>query len=73
LSRTAKLYPRIFQRTREHLGARGTFWWIANLVEVIVSERRERALDETTGALQSEDARQRFARQVRIYKTRAGE
>ncbi|HEV7905331.1 MAG TPA: hypothetical protein VGO96_15935, partial [Pyrinomonadaceae bacterium] len=45
LSRTAKLYPRIFQRTREHLGARGTFWWIANLVEVIVSERRERALD----------------------------
>lgn len=73
LSRTAKLYPRIFQRTREHLGARGTFWWIANLVEVIVSERRERALDETAGALQTEDARQRFARQVRIYKTRTGE
>jgi lycopene cyclase CruA len=73
LSRTAKLYPRIFQRTREHLGARGTFWWIANLVEVIVSERRERALDETTGAEQTETAAQRFARQVRIYKRRAGE
>jgi lycopene cyclase CruA len=72
LSRTAKLYPRIFQRTREHLGARGTFWWIANLVEVIVSERRESALDETTAALQTEDARQRFARQIRIYKRRAG-
>jgi hypothetical protein len=72
LSRTAKLYPRIFQRTREHLGARGTFWWIANLVEVFVSERRERAIDETAGAEQTETAAQRFARQVRIYKTRVG-
>jgi lycopene cyclase CruA len=70
LSRTAKLYPRIFQRAREHLGARGTFWWIANVVEVILSERRERSLDETAGIEQSEDAAQRFARYVRIYKTR---
>ncbi len=71
LSRTAKLYPRIFQRAREHLGARGTFWWIANIVEVIVSERRERGIALTTGAEeQTETAAQRFARHVRIYKTR---
>ncbi|MBA3765708.1 MAG: hypothetical protein H0W99_01720 [Acidobacteria bacterium] len=73
LSRTAKLYPRIFQRAREHLGARGTFWWIANIAEVIVSERRERAIAETTAAEeQTETAAQRFARHVRIYKTRPG-
>jgi hypothetical protein len=70
LSRTAKLYPRIFQRAREHLGARGTFWWIANVVEVILSERRERSLESAAGVEHSEDAAQRFARYVRIYKTR---
>jgi lycopene cyclase CruA len=73
LSRTAKLYPRIFQRTREHLGARGTFWWIANIVEVILSERRERAdARSTAGSEQAEDAAQRFARQIRTYKNRPG-
>ena len=74
LSRTAKLYPRIFQRMREHLGARGTFWWIANIVEVILSERRERGIALTTAAAeeQTESAAQSFARHVRIYKTRPG-
>jgi hypothetical protein len=73
LSRTAKLYPRIFQRAREHLGARGTFWWIANIVEVILSERRERsgaAIAE--GSEQTEDAAQRFARHIHNYKIRPG-
>ena len=46
LSRTAKLYPRIFQRVREHLGARGAFWWFANIAEAAFSERRARS---TTG------------------------
>src|SRR5207237_9189304 len=27
LARTARLYPRIFARVREHFGARGTLWW----------------------------------------------
>jgi lycopene cyclase CruA len=72
LSRTAKLYPRIFQRVREHLGARGTFWWIANIVEVILSERREGRPAPEESADQGEDAAQRFARHVRIYKSRQG-
>ncbi|HEV2911782.1 MAG TPA: hypothetical protein VGX92_00580 [Pyrinomonadaceae bacterium] len=74
LSRTAKLYPRIFQRVREHLGARGTFWWIANIVEVILSERREGSVESMEGVeqQQGEDAAQRFARYVRIYKSRQG-
>jgi lycopene cyclase CruA len=72
LSRTAKLYPRIFQRVREHLGARGTFWWLANVVEALLNERRERSLETAAGVEQSEDAAQKFARQVRIYKARPG-
>lgn len=73
LSRTAKLYPRIFQRVREHLGARGTFWWLANVVEVIVSERRASSPEDARGGEDAEDAAQMFARQVRIYKTRPDE
>ncbi|HEX8140558.1 MAG TPA: hypothetical protein VF544_23530 [Pyrinomonadaceae bacterium] len=71
LSRTAKLYPRIFQRVREHLGARGTFWWVANVVEALLSERRERSMETAAAeAEHGEDAAQSFARHVRIYKTR---
>lgn len=40
LSRTAQLYPRIFQRVREHLGVRGTFWWLTGIAEAVWSERR---------------------------------
>lgn len=40
LGRTAKLYPRIFTRVREHLGARGTFWWVAGIAEAVLHERR---------------------------------
>lgn len=39
LARTARLYPRIFARVREHFGARGTLWWLAGLAEAVWSER----------------------------------
>ncbi len=73
LSRTAKLYPRIFQRVREHLGARGTMWWLLGIAEAAFSERRERAataVAETTG--REEEAAQRFARHLKLYKRRQG-
>ena len=68
LSRTAKLYPRIFQRVREHFGARGTFWWLAQIASAAFSERRARNAmpKEDTG----EDAAQEFARHVARYKRR---
>jgi lycopene cyclase CruA len=44
LGRTARLYPQIFNRVREHLGLRGTFWWLANIAEAAFSERRERQM-----------------------------
>lgn len=71
LSRTAKLYPRIFQRMREHLGARGTFWWLAQIAGVSLQERRgsqRAALTEASTI--SEDAAEEFARHVRLYKNR---
>ncbi|HEY0101618.1 MAG TPA: hypothetical protein VGB76_22010 [Pyrinomonadaceae bacterium] len=70
LSRTAKLYPRIFQRVREHLGARGTFWWLAGIAEAAFSERRARV--EAGGQLSSGESAhapaEEFARYVALYK-----
>lgn len=71
LGRTAKLYPRIFQRVREHLGARGTFWWLANIAEAVLSERRERAETITAGSVlaeRNEEAANEFARYVSVYR-----
>jgi lycopene cyclase CruA len=69
LSRTAKLYPRIFQRVREHLGARGNFWWLAHLAAAAFSERRLSSLKEEE---QNEEAAREFARYVRHYKNQDG-
>ncbi|MDQ1522986.1 MAG: lycopene cyclase CruA [Pyrinomonadaceae bacterium] len=68
LGRTAKLYPRIFQRVREHLGARGTFWWVANIAEAAFSERRARGSsgDDTGGGERAPAAE--FARYVALYR-----
>ncbi|MFL6334677.1 MAG: hypothetical protein ACJ754_15295 [Pyrinomonadaceae bacterium] len=39
LARTARLYPRIFARVREHFGARGTLCWLAGLAEAAWKEK----------------------------------
>jgi lycopene cyclase CruA len=68
LSRTIQLYPRILQRVREHLGARGTFWWLANVAEVVLHERRERSALLPGSIEKGEEAAQEFARHVSLYK-----
>ncbi|HEX8282093.1 MAG TPA: hypothetical protein VF588_02010 [Pyrinomonadaceae bacterium] len=40
LARTARLYPRIFARVREHFGARGALCWVAGVAEAVWSERK---------------------------------
>ncbi len=76
LGHTAKLYPRIFQRVREHLGARGTFWWLAGIAEAAFSERRAhasgsaathppKAVDE--GIIEDTPAAE-FARHLALYR-----
>ncbi|HWW73903.1 MAG TPA: hypothetical protein VNZ44_00820, partial [Pyrinomonadaceae bacterium] len=39
LARTARLYPRIFARVREHFGARGALCWLAGVAEAAWKER----------------------------------
>lgn len=71
LGRTAKLYPRIFQRVREHLGARGTFWWLANIAEAAFSEQRARGAhgDVISDGESAGDApAKEFARYVALYR-----
>ena len=46
LGATARLYPRIFQRLREHLGARGTAWWLADIAAAFAQERLAREARE---------------------------
>ena len=74
LSRTAKLYPRIFQRGREHLGARGAFWWFANIAEAAFNERRARATTaaaagcETLNGETEQAPEKEFARYLALYQ-----
>jgi lycopene cyclase CruA len=73
LSRTAKLYPRIFQRMREHLGARGTFWWLTQVAGVVLQERRgAHAAQLTESSISNENAAEEFARHARLYKIEQG-
>jgi lycopene cyclase CruA len=72
LSRTAKLYPRIFQRVREHFGASGMFWWLANLTAAAFSERRSRKISLQSDDGHSEDAAREFARYAALYKHQHG-
>ncbi|MCA1620874.1 MAG: hypothetical protein LC795_16505 [Acidobacteria bacterium] len=46
LARTARLYPRIFARVREHFGARGALCWVAGVAEAVWSERKGGVKDE---------------------------
>jgi lycopene cyclase CruA len=67
-SRTARLYPRIFARLREQLGARGTFLWLCGVAEAVWSERRGQARAGRGAERNGEDARERFARHARLYR-----
>lgn len=41
LATTAKIHPKVFKLMFEHLGARGAFWWIANIAEAALTEKRD--------------------------------
>ena len=41
LIKTAKIHPKVFKLMFEHLGAKGAFWWISNIAEAAVEERRK--------------------------------
>jgi hypothetical protein len=53
LARTARLYPRIFARVREHFGARGALCWVAGVAEAVWTERKGTKVGEAVGSRQS--------------------
>lgn len=40
LAKTARIHPKVFKLMLEHLGAKGAFWWIANIAEAALNERK---------------------------------
>lgn len=73
-ARTARLYPRIFARVREHFGARGTLLWLAGVAEAVWSDGRRRASagGGAAEARQAEDPGQQFARLAATYGNEDG-
>lgn len=69
LARTFKLYPRIFHRVREQMGTRGTFWWLANIAESMLHERRRRKSDAPP-APDEDGAVENFARTLALYQNK---
>ena len=41
LIKTARIHPKVFKLMFEHLGAKGAFWWIANIAEAALEKKRE--------------------------------
>ncbi|MEJ7861834.1 MAG: hypothetical protein WKF90_09390 [Pyrinomonadaceae bacterium] len=39
LKKTARIHPKVFKLMFEHLGAKGAFWWIANIAESALHEK----------------------------------
>jgi len=42
LMKTAKIHPPVFKKMFEHLGAKGAFWWIANIAEAAWYEKKQK-------------------------------
>jgi lycopene cyclase CruA len=40
LLKTARIHPKVFKLMFEHLGAKGAFWWISNITEAALQERK---------------------------------
>jgi hypothetical protein len=40
LAKTARIHPAVFKKMFQHLGAKGAFWWIANIAESAWHEKK---------------------------------
>lgn len=40
LAKTAKIHPKVFKLMFEHLGTKGAFWWVANIAEAALNEKK---------------------------------
>jgi lycopene cyclase CruA len=64
---TAKVYPKIFARMREHLGIKGSLLWLANIAESFINERRTKKTKHDL-LIEHEDAKKEFEHYVQLYK-----
>ncbi len=46
LMKTAQIHPAVFKKMFAHLGAGGAFWWIANIAEAALHEKKQRGADD---------------------------
>jgi hypothetical protein len=42
LMTTAKIHPAVFSKMFAHLGAKGAFWWIANIAKSALHEKKSK-------------------------------
>jgi len=38
--KTARIHPKVFKLMLDHLGAKGSFWWISNIAEAALKEKK---------------------------------
>ena len=41
LLKTSRIHPKVFRLMFEHLGAKGAFWWISNIAEAALREKKQ--------------------------------
>ncbi len=45
LKKTARIHPKVFKLMFEHLGAKGAFWWISNIAESAIDEKKGKTVN----------------------------
>lgn len=75
LKKTATIHPPVFKRMFEHLGAKGAFWWLANIAEAALHERsarRKHTKFDFADAQLNSPSEQNFAQAVEFYRRQSG-
>ncbi|MEP6924352.1 MAG: hypothetical protein ABI954_07790 [Pyrinomonadaceae bacterium] len=67
LRKTAVIHPAVFKRMFEHLGVKNSFWWIANIAESAVHEKKSKK-----NQLVKENGAQDFAHFLEFYTQQSG-
>lgn len=67
LKRTATIHPAVFKKMFEHLGAKGAFWWVANIAESALHERKSNQKHKKFDFAETQ-SEQQFRRAVEFYR-----
>ncbi len=67
LAKTAIIHPPVFRKMLQHLGLKGSFWWIANIAESALYERKKQNV-KFAELLEKNDAEKEFSKYVEFYR-----